>query len=286
MRATTSIEKYLVSTEGVEFATCYDAVLATSSTPVTCQEVSTSFGRTHVIVAGLDNRPSVVLLPGGSATSTVWMSLLPALTHAHRVLAVDLLGDVGLSVPTGEGPRREQDLWAWLDELLDGLDSPTLMGHSYGAQLALGYALARPGAARELVLLEPTTVFSRFRTSYLAHAIPSLVRPTGPRQERLLRWETRGAPLPDAWRRLVLQAADTFPSRRPVVPARPDPAAVAALTCPVSVVVAGRSRAVDPKALALSARAAGARVVSVGEASHYTLPLIPTAELCSVIAAV
>ncbi|MBW5481007.1 alpha/beta fold hydrolase, partial [Streptomyces bambusae] len=138
------------------FRTAYDAVLADWPGPVERTELPTPYGLTHVNSAGPADAPPLVLLPGGGATSTVWGAAVAAgLAHTHRVHAVDLVGDPGLSVPAEGAPiRTVADLMGWLDALLDGLAAGPveLAGHSYGAWIAAHYAAydgtrARPRAA-------------------------------------------------------------------------------------------------------------------------------------------
>jgi pimeloyl-ACP methyl ester carboxylesterase len=47
--------------------------------------------------------------------------------------------------------------------VLDGLgvELPELVGHSYGAWIALTYALQRPARVGKLTLLDPTMCFAR-----------------------------------------------------------------------------------------------------------------------------
>ncbi|MCB5180881.1 alpha/beta fold hydrolase [Streptomyces antimicrobicus] len=133
------------------FRSAYDAVLRRWPDPVDAVELPTPYGRTRINSTGPAAAPPVVLLPGGGATSTVWGPVVAAgLGRTHRVHAVDLVGDPGLSTPSPEAAiRRVPDLVAWLDAVLAGLapdGSPvTLVGHSYGAWIAAHYAAARVG---------------------------------------------------------------------------------------------------------------------------------------------
>jgi pimeloyl-ACP methyl ester carboxylesterase len=108
-------------------------------------------------VCGADGGPPVVLLPGGRSTSAGWYANVGALAPVHRVYAVDILGDVGRSVPGGEPVASRDDIVAWLDGVLDGLgvDAVALGGHSYGGWIAARYAIARPERVSSLVLVDP-----------------------------------------------------------------------------------------------------------------------------------
>ncbi|MBX9393947.1 alpha/beta fold hydrolase [Streptomyces sp. TRM72054] len=267
------------------FLAAYDAVLSCWPGPVDCRELPTVHGVTRVNSVGpVDaDRPPLVLLPGGGATSTVWGAAVAAgLAEGRRVHAVDLVGDPGLSVPApGRTIRSIGDLVGWLDALLDGLGAAgegsrvDLLGHSYGAWIAAHYAAHAPHRLDRLVLLDPTAVFTGFRPGYLLRALPMLLRPTPTRIRRFLEWETGGAQGIDPdWLRLQEETAQ-FPSQRPVTGPRPDPTRLRDLD--VLVLFAGRARCHDPhRAAAVAARVLPDAVVDVLDGdgvSHHAMPL-------------
>lgn len=103
------------------------------------------------------NGPGVVCLHANASTSSQWRSLMDCLAPSFRVLAPDLYG-------SGQSPdwhSREvislHDEAALIEPVLTSAGAPlTLVGHSYGAALALIVALANPGRVAALVLYEPT----------------------------------------------------------------------------------------------------------------------------------
>ncbi|MGW7333721.1 alpha/beta fold hydrolase [Streptomyces sp. NPDC054840] len=270
------------------FRAAYDAVLGRWPGPVDAVDLPTPYGLTRVNRCGPAGAPPLVLLPGGGATSTVWGACVAAgAARAHRVHAVDLVGDPGLSVPAPDRAIRSAgDLVGWLDAVLDGLGPcgpVTLAGHSYGAWIAAHYAALRPDRLGRLVLLDPTQVFAGLRPGYVVRALPMLVRPTPERIRSFLAWETRGAALDPAWLRLQEECAG-FPAVRPVTGARPD---LAGLARPpgagprVDVLFAGRARCHDSGRAARAAREVlpGARVDVLPGAAHHALPLTAAAEI-------
>ncbi|MFI8516634.1 alpha/beta fold hydrolase [Streptomyces sp. NPDC085481] len=262
---------------GAAFDLAYDTVLAKWPHGTTTATVATPYGTTHLISHGPADAPPVLLLPGGGATATGWYGTAAVLGATHRVHAVDLVGEPGRSVADPRRPiRTAEDLTGWLDALLDALGIPAtgLVGHSYGAWTALTYALAAPDRVDRLVLLDPTNCFTGFAPRFLLRALPVLLRPTPARNTALLDWETRGAALDPDWRALQALAA-TFPTVRPVNGPRPGPERLAALKPPTLVLLAGRSRAHDPRAVERAARAAvpGLEPEMLPEAGHFTLPV-------------
>ncbi|MEU0674624.1 alpha/beta hydrolase [Streptomyces sp. NPDC006172] len=251
----------------------YDELLARWPEFTEERDVATPFGRTRVHVYGPSGGSPVMLLPGGSATGLAWFANAPALGERHRVYAVDLAGDAGRTELTGAAPKNTDDLTAWLDALLDGLglDRTHVCGHSYGAWLAVRYALHAPQRVDRLALVDPTQVFAGFRLHYLLRALPTLLRPTEARARAFLAWETAGTHPDETWQRLYALAA-TVPDRKFVTGGRPR---AEGLRMPVLVVLGERSRAHDVAKAADRAR----RTLPQGEvtllpgATHHSLPL-------------
>ncbi|MFD8637481.1 alpha/beta fold hydrolase [Streptomyces sp. NPDC059656] len=271
----------------LSFRAAYEEVLGRWPAPVEGVEAPTPYGVTRVNSCGPADAPPVVLLPGGGATSTVWGACAAGLVGSHRVHAVDLMGEPGLSVPApGRAIRGVGDLVDWLDAVLDGLGPGgpvTLAGHSYGAWIAAHYAAARPDRLGRLVLVDPTRVFTGLRLGYVLRALPMLVRPTPRRIRSFLAWETGGAVPAADWLRLQDEVAG-FPVARPVTGPRPEPAGLAEL--PVRVLFAERARCHDAARAARAARLAlpGARIDVLPGVSHHALPLTAPGELALALA--
>ncbi|MFM1725518.1 alpha/beta fold hydrolase [Rhodococcus sp. PAM 2766] len=271
--------EFAATAAGNAFLDRYDRVLAKWAAPTSGVDVPTRHGVTHVNVCGPDDAPPVVLLCGGGATSASWFAVAGALASGHRLFAIDLPGEPGRSV-VGERLRSVDDLMAWLTETLDalGVASTALVGHSYGATVALAFARRRPERVDRLVLLDPTSIFATFRAGYILRALPLLLRPTDARQRGLIGWETAGSEIDRDWLDLVAYGAEHFPATRPVVPGRPRPGDLERVVCPTTVVLAERSRVHDIEKVAAGVRKSlpDARIVTVPGASHYTLPMAGT----------
>jgi pimeloyl-ACP methyl ester carboxylesterase len=264
-----------VRDQAADFTRAYEDALAGWPEPAASARVTTDYGVTHVLASGPEDGTPVLLLPGGSATAIAWRAVAGDLARTHRVLAVDPIGQPGLSVPGGSGLRSAADITRWLNQVLDGLGitRTALAGHSYGAWLALRYALDAPGRVSRLVLLDPTFCFAPLSLRYRLRAIPLLARPSAARMRRFLAWETRGRPLDEAW--LSVTAAGHDLGRAQIVmPKLPRASELAALQVPVLILVAGASQAHDPRRIADRARdrLPGATVATVPGATHHTIP--------------
>src|SRR5262247_3146124 len=101
--------------------------------------------------------PGVVCLHANASTSGQWRGLMDRLAPKFRVLAPDSYG-AGKS-PDWPSDRaiRPLDEVALIEPVLARAGSPlALVGHSYGAAVALITALANPGRVRAMALYEPT----------------------------------------------------------------------------------------------------------------------------------
>ena len=101
--------------------------------------------------------PAVVCIHSNASTSSQWRELMDLLAPRYRVLAPDSYG-------SGKSPDWPSDRVIQLGDEVDFMapvlaraGSPAVMvGHSYGAAVALKAALRHPAQMRALVLYEPT----------------------------------------------------------------------------------------------------------------------------------
>ena len=101
--------------------------------------------------------PGVVCIHSNASSSGQWRELMELLAPKFRVLAPD-------SYDSGKSPHwpsdriiHLRDEAALIEPVLGRAGSPlALVGHSYGAAVALIAALANPGRVRAMALYEPT----------------------------------------------------------------------------------------------------------------------------------
>lgn len=126
--------------------------------------------------------PAVVCLHSNASSSAQWRGLADMLSPNHRVLVPDSYG-AGKS-PDWHSDRQIslQDEVEFIEPVLTMAGAPfALVGHSYGAAVALLTALANPGRVRALVLYEPTlfsvvdTTASPNGTDGIRHAVSAAV---------------------------------------------------------------------------------------------------------------
>ncbi len=264
----------------MSFDDAYDALVERWGVPVEQIELTDEFGTTHVNACGPADGPPVVLLPGHGATSPVWFAVAPQLADKHRVYAIDLIVDAGRSTNTGRKPKTPGDLHTWLSNVLDGLGvaRTALCGHSYGAWIALTYAIARPDRVDRLALIDPTDCYLGLRIPYVIRALPALLRPSQARSAAFLRWETQGLPLDPLVLELAGLAAEqpSTPFVRTERPTEDQLATVAPL-----VFVAAQSKSHDAARLTrrIATLSPGAIVVPLETGTHHSLPSLHADEL-------
>ncbi len=98
--------------------------------------------------------PAVVLLHGFAASLKTWKDIVPRLAKTHRVVTLDLKGFGWTDRPKGDySPQAQAKLvFALLDKL--GIDRAAVVGHSWGASVALAMALKSPDRIDRLVLYD------------------------------------------------------------------------------------------------------------------------------------
>ncbi|MFC7307114.1 alpha/beta fold hydrolase [Streptomyces monticola] len=264
------------------FFAAYDAVLSQWPVKVHSADVPGPYGSTRVQVCGPEGGTPLVLLPGGGTTSVTWFANIGDLARDHRVYAVDVMGDIGRSTHDGAQLRGPGDLMAWLDALFDGLglDGAHLCGHSYGAWIALTYALHAPHRLGRIALLDPTNCFAGMSFRYLARALPMLLKPTSERWRAFHRWETGRMPEDPVWQ-AFLDSAATARRSKVVAMRRPRSRDLRACAVPALVLLAGHSRVHNVRRAAAAARRLlpEADIAVLPNATHHTLPTEQPAEL-------
>lgn len=98
--------------------------------------------------------PPVVLLHGFASSLEVWNRVVPDLAHRHRVVAVDLKGFGWSDRPEGDYSPGAQAQLVWALLAKRGIERAALVGHSWGASVALAMALSAPERTSRLVLYD------------------------------------------------------------------------------------------------------------------------------------
>ncbi|MEG2100958.1 MAG: alpha/beta hydrolase [Flavobacterium sp.] len=138
----------------------YNKALKLWDIPYTEENVKTSFGTAHVIIAGPKNAKSLVLLHGMDATSTMWYPNIKALAKNHRIYAIDFLMEPGKSTLTAK-PLSSKEIVIWYNEIFSfyKLKQFDIIGASRGGWIAALLASEKTNSIDKIVLLSPAQTF-------------------------------------------------------------------------------------------------------------------------------
>ncbi len=136
----------------------YDEARAALPFATTERTVETRLGRTHLLVAGPEGAPDVVMLQGGNVVSPLTLAWLASIVDRARIWAPDTLGQPGRS--EGVRPVRNEAFGPWLVDLLDGLglDRPAFVAASQGVGPFLELAALAPTRIARAALVVPSGI--------------------------------------------------------------------------------------------------------------------------------
>ena len=142
------------------------------------QDEWTRYGglRMHVRNWGGKGRP-VVLLHGLASTSRIWDFVAPLLARDFAVIAVDQRGhgDSGKPDQGYDFASVSGDVAALLAGR--GIERPVLVGHSWGADVALELAVAHPKLPQGIVFVDGGTIDASARYDTLDDALAQMAPP-------------------------------------------------------------------------------------------------------------
>lgn len=171
MNSENSVDGVAADTEG-PFTAIYDrAVESLLEVPVQEKYVDTGGGQTHLLTAGDDTDPPLVVFQGGNVTTPITLSWVQALAEEYHLIAPDTPGQPGKT--TVETPEKYTP---WVVDLLDALDlqSARMIGISHGAGIVLETAVDAPERIDAVALVVPAGFGTAFSTSLLRIVLPSV----------------------------------------------------------------------------------------------------------------
>jgi pimeloyl-ACP methyl ester carboxylesterase len=185
----TIVDRFKTPTGADKYLAAYDATLELWPVPHEELDVPTSFGTTHINVAGSKDLPPLLLIHGFGFSSTQWHPNVAPLSSRFRVYMPDVIDQMGRSVPTRPLQTR-QNYTAWLVEVLDSLqiERCLIAGHSYGGWLTLNLALASPQRVEQMVLLSPAASFAPMTMQFYIRGMAAGLVPVRPLIYSMLQW--------------------------------------------------------------------------------------------------
>jgi len=129
--------------------------------PVAQRRVQTRQGETHVLLAGPEDAPPLVVIHGAMASSAHAVSEIGALARRWRIVAPDVIGQSPMSAD-GRIPLDGAAPAEWLTDVLDGVGvaQAGLLGVSWGGAIAMRAVALAPHRFDRLALLVPAGVIA------------------------------------------------------------------------------------------------------------------------------
>lgn len=134
----------------------YDNYLKTFDFDVEQIFVDTSYGKTHVLVAGPPEGKPIFIFQGGNCINPMTLSWFLPLVNKYRVYAPDTIGHPGYS-DESRISAKDHSFAHWIKELMNyfSIDSCAFVGPSYGAGIILRLATFMPDKINCSVLVSP-----------------------------------------------------------------------------------------------------------------------------------
>ncbi|MGP9040890.1 alpha/beta fold hydrolase [Cytobacillus kochii] len=153
-------ERTIYKSEGKQLITQhYDNYLESFDFDVEQIYVDTSYGETHILIAGPPEGKPIFIFQGGNCINPMTLSWFSPLVDTYRVYAPDTIGHPGYS---GESriSAKDNSFAQWIKELMDyfNIDSSAFVGPSYGAGIILRLATFIPEKIDCSVLVSPAGI--------------------------------------------------------------------------------------------------------------------------------
>lgn len=136
----------------------YEKLLKLWDTEFEEKDIITKFGTTHIIEAGQDNKPVLLLFHGvGDNSAMMWVLNAKELAEKFRIIAIDAIGGAGKSVPN-ENYGKNFSQTEWITELMGklGIEKADAVGVSYGCYLTQLLKIKMPGRIGKILGMSGT----------------------------------------------------------------------------------------------------------------------------------
>lgn len=271
-----------------DYLSAYTEAMATTPQPTHTHDVRIDFGSVRVYEWAPDRgTPAealpVVLVPGIRSGVPMWAENLPHWIGERRVLAMDAVGDAGMS--THAIPFESFDHQVdWLEEVLAemGLDQVHVVGHSFGGAIAATHSLHHPQRVATLTLLEPVMVLHGMPPSiYLWSTMLMLPLPQGWKDRALA--EIGGVSVEEVKERtpvaVMIDEGATHYNSVTLTPRTLRDAEWHSMPMPIHVEIASDRSLAGGERAAERARTLGLHTVTVRPNTTHSLPLQAAEEL-------
>lgn len=147
------------------------------------EDIQTTFGSTHCILAGKRESPPLLLLHGvGDNSAVMWVLNIKELSSHFFCIAVDTMGGPGKSIPNDQFTKDHFTQQQWLNEIVNHYkwNQFNMAGVSNGGVMAFNYAVKESSRVRKVVCLESGMVTNPMKAiiSTIGMMFPEILLPT------------------------------------------------------------------------------------------------------------
>nr|WP_058006797.1 alpha/beta hydrolase [Heyndrickxia oleronia] len=165
----------------------YDNYLKSFQFNVEQKYVNTSYGKTHILVAGPPEGKPIFIFQGGNCINPMTLSWFLPLVDKYRVYAPDTIGHPGYSSESRIS-AKDNSFAQWIKQLMDyfNIDSSAFVGPSYGAGIILRLATFMPDKIDCSVLVSPAGIRLGSKIRMIKHILLPLVLYNGTSSQKHL----------------------------------------------------------------------------------------------------
>lgn len=138
----------------------YDKEIASLDVEYCEEYADTSFGKTHLIIAGDRTKPAIFTVHGGNGMTPLNLKLFLPLVKDYCLISPDVIGMPGKSAPYRTLDTNKDDFGRWLVQILDILkiDKIPFVVSSYSAAMLLSLAQVAPERIEKAALVVPSGI--------------------------------------------------------------------------------------------------------------------------------
>lgn len=138
--------------------------------------IDTSFGKTHMLVAGPIEGKPLFILQGGNCLNPMTLSWFSPLIDKYRIYAPDTIGHPGYS-NQNRISAKDNSFARWIAELMNyfNLERCAFVGPSYGAGIILRLAVFMPNKINCAILVCPAGIQLGYKLEMLKHILLPLM---------------------------------------------------------------------------------------------------------------
>lgn len=136
----------------------YDKCLELLQVPYKEEYINTSYGKTHILIVGDENKTPIFTLHGGNGMSPLNLYILLPLLDKYCIIAPDVIGMPGKSDPYRNLSTNKDDFGPWVCEILDymKIDRIPFVVSSYSSAMMLSLAKVAPERIEKAALIVPS----------------------------------------------------------------------------------------------------------------------------------